>query len=403
MNKHKLIKTDRILIVVSGLLFAAITLATVIDDAVPEWKSYQAEFREIAVDRIGTENIDNITTGIQQIWVEELNRVDRCITCHQGITWPGLEDAPQPFTTHPRPEILESHPTNEYGCTICHGGQGYAVDFLSAHGFTRHWEEPLLGGVVAADYNISNRNALVESNCNVCHRYERSTEGMPSVNHAKDLIQEKACWGCHIINGTGGTIGPDLTHIGERHAEGYDWSSFSGFESVFNWHLLHFDEPQSIVPETVMPKMGLQTRDRQALSMLMLSWREENLPMKYIPGFRQEEQLLPEEKRKREELLTGDGAFFIEKGCFGCHSIQVFGIKSPTEKGPDLTFAVDDVHVRFRQSLQEFIFDPSQSGTMSIIFSSKVILTDEEKWSLIEILTRANSVYKKKEIEKSNE
>jgi hypothetical protein len=180
----------------------------------------------------------------------------------------------------------------------------------------------------------------------------------------------------------------------------YDWSSFSAFRSSFNWHMLHFDEPTSIVPSTVMPKMGLQTRDRHALSMLMLSWIDEEMPVKYIPGFTREEQLRPAEIQKREELLTGDGAFFIEKGCFGCHSVQAFGIKSPTEKGPDLTFAVDDVHVRFRQSLQEFIFDPSQSGTMSIIFSSKVILSDEEKMELIDILTKANHNYKKDQNEK---
>jgi len=41
------------------------------------------------------------------------------------------------------------------------------------------------------------------------------------------------------------------------------------------------------------------------------------------------------------------------------------------------------------------IFDPSQSGTMSIIFSSKVILTNQEKLDLIGILTKANLEYKK--------
>jgi len=395
MIKNKIIKTDKLLILVSGILFAAISLATVIKDTVPNWKQYQTEFKEIAEEMVGFEKAANIPTGIQQIWVEDLDRVDRCITCHQGIFWKGFESAPQPYSTHPDMEMFENHPSDKYGCTICHGGQGYAVDKVSAHGFSKHWEEPLLAGDVAADYNISEKNALIEINCNTCHRYERETKGMPFINLAKDLIQEKACWGCHVINGEGGAIGPDLTDVGEKHAEGYDWSSFSSFKSVLNWHILHFDEPQSVVPETVMPKMGLQTRERQSLSMLMMSWRDENLPLKYIPGFKQEEELRPEEFAKREELLSGDGAFFIKKGCFGCHSIQAFGIKSPTEKGPDLTFAIDDVRVRFNQTLQEFIFDPSQSGTMSIIFSSKVILTDQEKLDLIDILTKANLEHKK--------
>ncbi|MCP4580506.1 MAG: cytochrome c [candidate division Zixibacteria bacterium] len=395
MTKDKLFKTDRILILIAGLVFAAITLATIIKDEIPDWKYYQSEFRAIATDVVGIDKASKTPRGIQQIWVDDLDRVDRCITCHQGIFWPGFEREPQPYATHPDLEIFKTHPAKEYGCTICHGGQGYAVDMASAHGFVKFWEEPLLAGAVAADYNISDKNAMIETNCNVCHRYERETEGMPYINLGKDLIQDKACWGCHIINGSGGTIGPDLTHSGEKHSEGYDWSNYSGFKSVFNWHFQHFDEPAGIVPETVMPKMGLQTKERHALTMLMMSWRDDDMPAQYIPGFKQEEQLHPEEIQKRDELLTGDGAFFIKQGCFGCHSIQAYGIKSPTEKGPDLTFAIDDVRVRFNQTLQEFIFDPSQSGTMSIIFSSKVILSDEEKWALIDKLTKANNEYKK--------
>ena len=42
-------------------------------------------------------------------------------------------------------EILQKHPVQEYGCTSCHGGQGYATDRKSAHGLVEHWEEPVLG------------------------------------------------------------------------------------------------------------------------------------------------------------------------------------------------------------------------------------------------------------------
>jgi len=394
MNIKKLISLDKLLFTIAGILFAAISIATIAIDESPEWKYYQSEFRYHLADAGKGDVIDKIPSGIQQIWAEDLNRVDRCITCHQGIFWPGMENLPQPYATHPNFDMFESHPVSEYGCTICHGGQGYAVEYTDAHGFSKFWEEPLLASAVASDYNISEKTALVEVNCNVCHRYERETQGMPYINHAKNLIQEKACWGCHVINGAGGTIGPDLSYTGDKHSEGYDWSNLTGFQSIFNWHMQHFDEPIKVVPGTVMPKMGLQTRDRQALSMLMMSWKETDFSTKFIPGFGFVDELRPQEIQKREDLLSGDGAFFIEKGCFVCHSVVAFGIKSPTEKGPDLTFALDDTRVRFRQTLQEFVFDPSQSGTMSIIFKEKIILTDQEKWELINILTKANHEHK---------
>ncbi|MEC9006675.1 MAG: hypothetical protein VX731_00975, partial [Candidatus Neomarinimicrobiota bacterium] len=63
-------------------------------------------------------------------------KVDRCITCHVGIDKKGFEDAPQPYTTHPRLEEFvggsSPHPTSEYGCTTCHAGRGRGTDFISA-------------------------------------------------------------------------------------------------------------------------------------------------------------------------------------------------------------------------------------------------------------------------------
>ena len=32
----------------------------------------------------------------------------------------------------------------EFGCTSCHGGQGFATTTAGAHGDVEHWDEPLL-------------------------------------------------------------------------------------------------------------------------------------------------------------------------------------------------------------------------------------------------------------------
>ncbi len=55
-------------------------------------------------------------------------KVDRCMTCHVGIDTKGYENAPQPYTTHPRLEEFvgskSAHPMSDYGCTVCHAGRG---------------------------------------------------------------------------------------------------------------------------------------------------------------------------------------------------------------------------------------------------------------------------------------
>ena len=78
-------------------------------------------------------------------------------------------------------------------------------------------------------------------------------------------------------------------------------------------------------------------------------------------------------------------ALFVQKGCPQCHSISALGVKSPTELGPDLTFAYTDVQSRFNMKLEEFLKNPT--GTMQIVLSSQIKLTPEERDSVIHILT----------------
>ncbi len=380
---------------------AALTLVAgvlvIARDEIPQWQSYQSEFRAIVAENLGSVDPSAIPTGIQQIWVEDLNRVDRCITCHQGISWKGLERVEQPWGTHPHQELLEDHPVDEYGCTICHGGQGYAVTTLDAHGFVEHWEEPLLSKTIGSEYNPRDPAPLEQENCNFCHRYERATKGMEDINHAKSLVRMKGCNICHVINGEGGRLGPDLTFEGEKHAESFDFSNFATEnKSIFSWHFNHFKSPESVVPNTIMPDMNFQTRDAIALAMLMMSWRDNaGIPHRYFPGFEMKEEKTPEEVEKDRRMREGDGAFFVEHSCFVCHSVKAFDIKSPTEKGPDLSFAPDDVRARFNKTLEEFLFQPT--GTMKIILESQIILTDGQKWEAINKITKAYDIVKNRQ------
>ena len=96
-------------------------------------------------------------------------------------------------------------------------------------------------------------------------------------------------------------------------------------------------------------------------------------------------------------MLTGDGAFFAKFSCFVCHSIEAFEIQSPTNKGPDLSWAPEDVRTRFNKTVEEFLFEPT--GTMKIILESQIVLTDEEKWEAVEKIMKAYDIVKNRAAE----
>ena len=152
-----------------GILLLLITGYLIWSYEQPEWKAYQEEFRGLIAEKFGAERAAQIPSGLQQIWLPDLHRVDRCTTCHQGMEWKGIENEPNPYRSHPR-EILQNHPIEKFGCVPCHGGQGYATDMASAHGTVEHWEEPLLGKELADLYLVRDKKALMEMNCNACHR-----------------------------------------------------------------------------------------------------------------------------------------------------------------------------------------------------------------------------------------
>lgn len=356
-------------------------------DRVHDWRYYQYAFRQQVAEKFGEEKAATVPAGIQQHWVAELGRADRCVTCHQATNWKGFETAEEPWRTHPKAP-LEDHPIERFGCTSCHGGQGWAIDTEEAHGEIAHWEEPLLSKGLGSAYSLAgDKGALLQMNCNSCHRYERETEGMAAINRGKQLVQEKGCRSCHVINGRGGTIGPDLTYVGEKAPELYDYSRLSGQQTAFAWHVAHFKDPRALVGDTVMPNFHLSTGDAQSLAMLMLSWKRHDLPASYVPGAPRTDPQSAEEVAAERQMNEGPGAWFVKTGCFVCHSISVYGVKSPAQIGPDLSTAVEDVQSRFGRTIDDFLREPT--GTMSVVLSRQIILTPEEKAVAVEKLREA--------------
>jgi cbb3-type cytochrome oxidase cytochrome c subunit len=386
-------KIDRPIVAAIGLVLVVGTGLFVWSDRAHDWRYYQYAFRGVVAEKFGEDKAGSVPSGLQQVWVADLGRADRCITCHQGVTWPGLEKAEQPYRTHPL-EPLKTHPIEQFGCTSCHGGQGWAIDTAAAHGEVAHWEEPLLSRTLGESYTLAtDKNALMQMNCNQCHRYDRTTPGATAINLAKQLVQDKGCRACHVINGYGGTIGPDLTEVGDKPPEQYDFSRLSGQRTAFAWHVAHFKDPRAAVEGTIMPNFNFTTEQAQALSMLVLSWRRQALPAAYAAGAPRTDPRTPEELRAEAEMKTGPGAWFVQTGCFVCHSISSLGVKSPAQIGPDLSIAVEDTQKRFGVTIDDFLRNPT--GTMSVVLSRQIILSPEQKQVAVQKLREAFDAYQK--------
>ena len=386
-------RIDRRVMAAIGVVLVIGTALFIWSDRAHDWRYYQYEFGRMVAEKYGEDRAALLPKGVQQVWVADLSRADRCITCHQAASYKGFETAEEPFRTHPV-EPLKRHPVEDYGCTACHGGQGWAIDTAAAHGEVAHWEEPLLSRSLGESYTLAgNKNALLQMNCNTCHRYDRRTAGAEAINLAKQLVNEKGCRACHVINGFGGTIGPDLTDVGEKPPEQYEMSRLSGQRTAFAWHVAHFKDPRALTEGTVMPNFNFTSDQAQSLAMLMLSWKRTDVPARYVSGAPRVDPRSAEELQAEATMRTGPGGWFVQTGCFVCHSISTLGVKSPAQIGPDLSTAVEDVQSRFGVTLDQFLANPT--GTMSVVLSRQIILSPEQKQVAIQKLREAFAEYQR--------
>jgi cytochrome c2 len=349
-------------LVLASLLFFLLVVFIVVREYSSEWLPIQRSFRQILEQHAQVAAAREFHFGVRQLWIPALNRVDRCITCHLGYEWGGVlpTDLPQPFAPHPPLPYLDAHPFSKFGCTSCHGGQGYATDTTAAHGEVQHWEKPLLSTKLAATYGLSRRE-LMQVRCNACHRHDQETSGMDLIDLGKKTVEEYRCIACHVISGEGGLVGPELTYEGDKNPEFFEFAHVKGPQTALNWHVEHFQDPQGVVDGSAMPNLGFSEQQCKALALLMLSWMRESFPPEYIPPSHKltlagvppvvrEVSAPPKEKGATEGEEAGR-RLFQARGCHSCHTVGKGKLI-----GPDLQ------KVRLRRSeewLSRWLADPA--------------------------------------------
>jgi len=139
----KVTKRLRVIFAVSSVVFLAVLAISPVRDYLSAWRRYERDYVRFAESRPDTKRLlADFHPEIDQIWLPQMQVVDRCTTCHQGITRLSLADAsvPQPFRAHP----AIPHRVRDWGCVVCHRGQGLATEVRDAHETTLAWEQPIL-------------------------------------------------------------------------------------------------------------------------------------------------------------------------------------------------------------------------------------------------------------------
>jgi cbb3-type cytochrome oxidase cytochrome c subunit len=300
-------------------------------------------------------------TKIQQISLPELTinynfkdvpRYDRCTTCHQGVDRLGFEtDAagkPMPLvyashphlsdgatTVDPKGNVVPAglyldpngpHPINNFGCTICHGGQGSGTDFTYAshepndqkqkeeweekhHWHNIHfWDEPMLPA------------RFLQASCLKCHHQVTDVPQAEKLQAGYQRIVKYGCTGCHTIGGDGAfgpdltderQVGPNLTHLASKVTP--EWTA--------RW----IKNPHGFRPDSRMPRFyGVSNNDQPA------DQPKSDAEVQAITHYLFAKSTPPADfvdPPAKNDPERGKSLFF-QKGCMACHAMRPYDPES---------------------------------------------------------------------------
>ena len=297
----------RLLFALTSVVFVAALAISPVKDLRREWKVWKRAYARFAQTQPDTKRLlADYHSGLDQIWIPEMNVVDRCTTCHQGMLQASLAGAsvPEPFRAHPPVAHVPQH-VRDWGCTVCHRGQGPATEVAEAHETTLAWEQPLLP------------TRYIQAACGTCHHAD--IPETPQLNRGRQLLAGFNCIGCHRLEGIDRPVmlGPNLTNIGTK--VGREW--------LYKW----LKEPRTIVDDSGNVTVnGYETEDEPRMPKFRLSEPE----LRALSGFLSTQRAKPVEPykfdsrvvalwEKKPDLADQGEVRFRQMFCSTCHSLAV--------------------------------------------------------------------------------
>jgi sulfur oxidation c-type cytochrome SoxX len=318
-------------------------------EANPEFSRHQKTYYK----QLG---IEDYSVEIKQVNVKTPSgiMVDRCQSCHVGASNPDAAGFEQPLATHP-PIVHgaeeDPHEFGKIGCVVCHDGNGRALKEHDGHGEYHGWPAPLLAG------------ELAQANCNRCHAMEAGTlAGAELYEKGRTLFLEKACWGCHTIDGISSTSqAPELTDAGGKFTYEYLVESLVNPKANDeNSKMPYFDwihEQETVVAIATYLKGQQEDRLRSA----------DSAPIGYIKPKSELARITEPSVAAGLSLFAGvpfEGSV-AKGGCVNCHAIRSSdGKLAGGHIGPELTWAMRS---RGRDYVKEHIVNAREHVADSIM------------------------------------
>jgi mono/diheme cytochrome c family protein len=275
------------------LLFAVLSVLVLVALGVAPARAYFSDWRAVqkTYNRLAKRaGVAEIPVSIKQIWKPELGVVDRCASCHLATDGLAPIEGQKLFAAHP----AIPHEPREFGCTVCHGGQGRATTAVAAHGDGRSGNEPMLS------------RGLYEAGCGTCHSNLKMGQAQ-LVEKGATLVRDSHCRDCHRSGNAAAGAATATAAAGAGPAPDLSTIGLHGFRS--DWHTKHLEHSSTAQTGPWATSFSPLADDEVAA----------------VGEFLRGEVGAP-------RLMAGKGLAY-RRGCLGCHRIGGVG----GDDGPDLS------------------------------------------------------------------